>query len=153
LPIAARKEIAMGDIERRDATRQKTFLRGIIYYNNRSAAADCLVRDISDTGARLELSENVVIPYEIDLHIPKKGETYRACVQWRHGDGVGISFANPVVRRTPDRAADAVETSERGQDGAELTDRVQRLEAEVSSLKRAIKELLDSKTPSLRLPV
>lgn len=143
----------MGDMERRDSTRQKTFLRGIIYYNNRSAAADCLVRDISDTGARLELSENVVIPYEIDLHIPKKGETYRARVQWRHGDGVGISFANPVVRRAPDRAADAGETPERGQNGAELTERVQRLEAEVSSLKRAIKELLDSKTPSARLPV
>ena len=143
----------MGDIERRAATRQKTFLRGIIYYNNRSAAADCLVRDISDTGARLELSENVVIPYEIDLHIPKKDETYRARVQWRHGEGVGIAFANPVVRRAPDRAPDAVEAPERGQDGTDLTERVQRLEAEVNSLKRLVRDLANSKTPSLRLPI
>jgi hypothetical protein len=143
----------MGDIERRDSTRQKTFLRGIIYYNNRNAAADCLVRDISDTGARLELSENVIIPYEIDLHIPKKGETYRACVQWRHGDGVGIAFANPVIRRAPDRVPEKVETVERGQGGADLAERVQRLEADVTTLKRTIKELLDAKAPSLRLPV
>jgi PilZ domain-containing protein len=143
----------MGDIERRDSTRQKTFLRGIIYYNNRNAAADCLVRDISDTGARLELSENVVIPYEIDLHIPKKGETYRACVQWRHGDGVGIAFANPVVRRAPDPPTEAVETTARRQDGSALTERVLQLEAEVISLKRAIKELQDLKSPALRLPV
>jgi hypothetical protein len=142
----------MGEDERRGSPRQKSFLRGIVYYNNRSAAADCLVRDISETGARLELSESVIIPYEIDLHIPKKGETFRARVQWRHGDGVGIAFANPVTKQA---GAEAPETAspEQGQNIAGLAARVQRLEAEVASLKRAIKQLLDLEKASPRLPI
>jgi hypothetical protein len=142
----------MGEAERRSSPRQKSFLRGIIYYNNRSAAADCLVRDISETGARLELSESVIIPYEIDLHIPKKGETFRARVQWRHGDGVGIAFANPVAKQA---GAEAPETAspEQGQNIAGLAARVQRLEAEVVSLKRAVKQLLDLEKASPRLPI
>ena len=142
----------MGEDERRGSPRQKSFLRGIVYYNNRSAAADCLVRDISETGARLELSESVIIPYEIDLHIPKKGETFRARVQWRHGDGVGIAFANPVTKQA---GAEAPETAspEQGQDIVGLAARVQRLEAEVASLKRAVKQLLDLEKATPRLPI
>jgi hypothetical protein len=143
----------MGEAERRSSPRQKSFLRGIIYYNNRSAAADCLVRDISETGARLELSESVIIPYEIDLHIPKKGETFRARVQWRHGDGVGIAFANPVAKQAGAEAPEAAATPEPGHNTVALAARVQRLEAEVVSLKRAVKQLLDLEKASPRLPI
>ena len=143
----------MGEAERRSSPRQKSFMRGIIYYNNRSAAADCLIRDISETGARLELSESVIIPYEIDLHIPKKGETFRARVQWRHGDGVGIAFANRVTKQAGAGAPEKAETPEQGQDIVGLAARVQRLEAEVASLKRAVKQLLDLEKAPPRLPI
>ena len=42
--------------ERRISTRQKSFLRGCIQFNHRRTTIDCLVRDISDTGARLIFS-------------------------------------------------------------------------------------------------
>ena len=43
--------------ERRRIPRQKSFLRGMIYFNNRRSVADCLIRDISPYGARLIFSD------------------------------------------------------------------------------------------------
>jgi hypothetical protein len=53
--------------ERRKATRQKSFLRGCIYFNNRRSAIDCLIRDISASGARLIFSDTVTVPDIVDL--------------------------------------------------------------------------------------
>jgi hypothetical protein len=145
--------------DRRASARQRTYLQGYVYYNNRSAAADCLVRDLSDRGAKLLLSENVVIPDLIDLYIPKKAETFRARVQWRHGNEVGVAYVDPKNGRAADQGVDHgagnIEVpAERGRDGFELADRVERLEAEVVSLKRTIRSLVDEvKKSSLRLPL
>src|SRR4051812_14497247 len=76
--------------ERRSSTRQKSFLQGRIYYNNRRASVDCLVRDISDTGAKLVFSSAVTIPDVVEIYLSNKDEVRRARVQWRRGDEVGI---------------------------------------------------------------
>jgi PilZ domain-containing protein len=146
-------EIAMGEDDRRASPRVKTSLRGCISYDKHAAAADCLVRDMSDTGAKLELSENVVIPYLIDLYIPKKDETLRANVLWRYGDLIGVAFTSPPSKRGDLGADDVTAVAEQGLQGVDLAERVRRIEAEVASLKRTIKNLLDAKTPLLRLPV
>ena len=39
--------------ERRTAARKKSFLQGRVYYNHHRSSLDCLVRDISEEGARL----------------------------------------------------------------------------------------------------
>jgi hypothetical protein len=117
--------------ERRTAPRQKSFLRGCIYFNNRRSAVDCLVRDISDTGARLIFSSTVAIPDIADLYIPQKEQTLRVHVQWRHGDEAGVTFAN--VTHTPETAASS--------EINELGERIHKLEAEIASLRRIIKRM------------
>jgi hypothetical protein len=79
--------------ERRRIARQKSFLRGMIYFNNRRNAVDCLVRDISPYGARLIFSDAVTTPDVLDLYIPQKEQTLRVNVIWRHGQEVGVAFA------------------------------------------------------------
>jgi hypothetical protein len=116
--------------ERRIAQRQKSFLRGCIYFNNRRSAADCLIRDISETGARLIFSSTIAIPDVVDLYIPQKEQTLRAEVQWRFGDEVGVAFP---AAQTPEPAVDA----ERGDVG----ERLQKLEAEVAALRRMVRRL------------
>ena len=145
----------MAEDERRSSARQRTVLRGCVYYNKRSAAADCLVRDVSDSGARLELSENVVIPDLIELYIPKKEEMFHARVLWRRGNEVGVAYVNGRNGRDPDHGGGHVETSaERGHNGVELEDRVQKLETEILSLKGMIRSVMDDvKRRSLRLPL
>ncbi len=113
--------------ERRQAVRQKSFLRGCVYFNNRRSAFDCLIRDLSDKGARITFSDTVSVPDMIDLYIPKKEQTVRAHVEWRHGGEVGLAF--------PDASRAANGTT------GELDARVARLESEIASLRRALKRL------------
>jgi len=115
--------------ERRYSKRQKSFLRGCIYFNNRRSAVDCLVRDISAEGARLIFSDAVNVPDVVDLYIPQKEQTLRATVQWRHGDEVGVIFAaNGRSKKSP-----ATEDA--------MTERVAKLEREVAALRRLLRQL------------
>lgn len=116
-------------VERRQQVRQKSFLRGCVYFNKRRNALDCLIRDISDGGARIIFSEAVNIPDLVDLYIPQKEQTVRARVQWRHGDEIGLAFP------------DALLAAHGAPEAAELGQRVAQLEAEVASLRREIKRL------------
>jgi hypothetical protein len=116
--------------ERRRTARQKSFLRGMIYFNNRRSAVDCLIRDISTYGARVIFSDAVQTPDILDLYIPQKEQTLRAHVIWRHGTEVGVSF---------EQAPPADHPSEIG--SGDLTERVTRLEAELAAMKRVLKKL------------
>src|SRR3954467_8687710 len=78
--------------ERRTSTRQKSFLQGRIFYNNRRASVDCLVRDVSATGAKLVFSSVVAIPDVVELWLSNKEEARRVRVQWRRGDEIGVTF-------------------------------------------------------------
>ena len=116
--------------ERRSSTRQKSFLQGRIYYNNRRASVDCLVRDISDTGAKLVFSGAVTIPDVVEIYLSNKEEVRRARVQWRRGDEAGIDF---IFDGAADTGTSAGST--------DLLGRVFKLESECASLKRAVRDL------------
>jgi PilZ domain len=114
-------------VERRRTARQKSFLRGMIYFNNRRNAVDCLIRDISPYGARLIFSDSVTTPDMLELYIPQKEQTLRVHVIWRHGQEVGVAFA---------QAAQMDPVAE-----PDLAERVARLEMEIAGLKRILKKL------------
>ena len=119
--------------ERRGAQRQKSFLRGWVYFNKRTRSLDCLIRDFSEHGARIIFSENVSVPDVVELHIPQKQKTLRARVQWRHGDEIGLAFPDAV------RAADG---------GDALGLRVAQLESEIAALKKLVKKLRAEVAPA-----
>ena len=123
--------------ERRRIARQKSFLRGMIYFNNRRSVADCLIRDISAFGARLIFSDAVNTPDLLDLYIPQKEQTLRSQVIWRNGHEVGVAFPQAIH-------ADPA-TSGSG----DLAERVAKLEAEMVVLKRALKKLNSGSDPDL----
>ena len=114
--------------ERRRSIRQKSFLRGCVYFNKRRNAFDCLIRDISSEGARIIFSDTVSVPDVVELYIPQKEQTVRARVQWRHGDEIGLAFPDAL------RAAE-------GTSQGELAMRVAQLETEIVSLRRVLKRL------------
>jgi len=112
--------------ERRQSTRQKSLLRGCIYFNNRRSAFNCLIRDISATGARLILSETISVPDVIDLYVSQKEETLRARVQCAAAaNGGRVRSAAHAPRKPAD----------------DLAERVEKLEAEVAALKKLLKRL------------
>jgi PilZ domain len=54
----------------------------------------CAVRDISNSGAKLEIGEDVRLPPEFDLVIGKRDEIVRARLRWREGCFAGVSLTS-----------------------------------------------------------
>jgi hypothetical protein len=114
--------------DRRRSKRLKSFLQGLVYIDKRRGAMNCVIRDLSDMGARMILSETVAIPDIVSLHIPQKDETYRARVKWRHGDEIGLAF-------------EAADSESEHADAGDLAKRVSQLEIEIALLRRMVKRL------------
>ena len=115
--------------ERRQLPRRKSFLRGCLYFNNGRASATCLIRNISDRGARILISHTLNIPDIVELYVTQKAQTIRARVEWRRDDELGLSFAE-----------DRDETTD-SKEFKELVARLAHLEIEVASLRHTIREL------------
>ena len=117
------------DNEPQVAIRQKTFLKGTLYYDNRRASIECVIRDISDSGARLTFEHPVIVPDNVELFIPHKQQTLRASVRRRGPNEIGIAF-EVEHSAEPRRASDA-----------EMQKRVETLETEIAALKRIVTKL------------
>jgi hypothetical protein len=70
-----------------------------LFHTNGKPICGCMMRDISETGARLKIDkneENTIgdIPAEFILSITKSGNVFRRCkLIWRRNDEVGVHFA------------------------------------------------------------
>lgn len=117
--------------ELRRETRLRTFLKGRIVFNNGNSTMDCLVRDISASGARLVLSQTATLPDGFDLVIPAKDRTHKATLRWRRADSIGVTFAEEAAHPAAASASDATP--------AMLLTRIRELEAENASLRRQLK--------------
>ena len=77
--------------ERRAVSRQRTFLKGLLTFNNGNSSEDCLVRDLTENGAQVELPHPRA-PEAFDLQVPSRGLHQRARVAWRSGGRLGLKF-------------------------------------------------------------
>lgn len=121
------------DTELRRDVRKRTFLKGRIVFNGGAASMDCLIRDMSESGARIELSETSTIPEVFDLYIQNKDATFRSTMCWRRGGEVGITFDDPIRRAAAQPTADASMTL--------LLRRVSELEAENAALRSLLAKM------------
>jgi hypothetical protein len=77
--------------ERRRATRQRVFKAGTIAFN-RAAGIDCIIKNLSDTGACLEVASPLGIP-EAFVLVTDAGHNKRPChIVWRKEKRLGICF-------------------------------------------------------------
>ena len=116
--------------EQRKVTRSRTVFRGSIIFNNGNSSVNCLVRNFSETGAKIIVGELIAFPQQFELHIPQKGRTYLALIKWRNGEETGVEFVNELVndRAIPIGAGD-------------LADQLRALEKENAKLKRLVADL------------
>ena len=114
--------------ERRNSRRSKSFLQGFVYVSRKRGALACLVRDLSEKGARIIFSDTVALPDAFELYIPQRDQTLKARVTWRKNDEIGLAFiAEERGRREPTEA--------------EVIHRVAMLEAEIGSLRALLKRI------------
>ena len=82
-----------GNAERRSQPRQRVLKGAIIRCNKGYGALECVVRNLSENGARLAFGETTAVPAVFDLKIAGNEDVREARVRWRTPDSVGISFS------------------------------------------------------------
>jgi len=80
---------------KRGSPRQRVLKSGKIVFAGGSFSVDCTIRNMSDTGARLQIPTTVAIPDRFilfDVHVDTRRQ---ATVVWRKGDQIGVRFDPP----------------------------------------------------------
>src|SRR4051794_40912053 len=64
-------------IERRHNARARVIYSGVIAYDERRATMNCVVRNFSEDGVKVEFENAALLPDEIDLLIAKKSRAFK----------------------------------------------------------------------------
>jgi hypothetical protein len=83
---------------RRHFVRHRTLKGGHLVYDEAAQSADCLIRDLSDQGARIEVADNRWVPSEVVLYFDDGRPSHRCFVRWRRGSVLGIQFTDAKPR-------------------------------------------------------
>ncbi len=99
----------------RSSTRRQTNLAGKILIDKRRTPIECMVRDLSDGGARIDLRDEALLPYEFELEVPDINLLVRTRVAWANGKSYGLMFLGPPqmapARTSPDESTESVPLS------------------------------------------
>jgi hypothetical protein len=115
-------------LDRRQSARNKVVYGGVVEIGEHAATRDCVVRNISDNGARIEFSNVVKFPKEqISLTIARKGRSFLAQIIWWRDNFVGVAFRSDGPSGPP---------------ASDLDERLRQSEKKKRQLQRRINELL-----------
>jgi hypothetical protein len=82
----------MNEDEHRSAPRHRVLKAATIEFGG--GGIDCVVRNISDTGAALEVTSPVGIPERFTLVVAQEHGTRLCRVMWRREKRIGVAFVN-----------------------------------------------------------
>ena len=98
---------AAQDTNRRTAQRKTALLRGKIVFDDGAGQIDCMIRDFSDFGARIDLAGGQIVPTHVFLLVARDSTAYEAEVRWRNPKQMGLFFSQRIslLGRVPDRVS------------------------------------------------
>src|SRR5260370_41908410 len=115
-------------LDRRQGARDKVIYGGVADIGERGATRDCVVRNISEKGAKIEFSNVVKLPKEqMSLTIARKGRSFLATIIWWRDNFVGVAFRSETPSELP---------------VSDLAERLRKSEQKKQQLQRRINELL-----------
>jgi hypothetical protein len=116
--VPAVEDLRVGE-NRRIASRSRTLLAGKIIIGEGLISPDCVIRDLSSSGARVRISAETDLPPTVRLLVIKEGLLFEANVAWRRDDQTGLVFVGQCdLRSDVDPARSGVRAL-----WAQLTDR------------------------------
>jgi hypothetical protein len=116
---------AMRKQNARGSKRKETLLDAQIVHPGGLLRTPCCVLDLSEGGARIEVTNASAVPDVFDLLIPLRGTLQQAHIAWRHTGQVGVSFQRGSIVPSPSL----------GESSGEILSRMLELEAENAALK------------------
>lgn len=79
---------------KRIAPRNRVLKSAKIVHLSNWSLVDCIIRDISETGAKLIIGDQVAVPNEFRFLVSSENTIRNAQVVWRRGDMIGITFTS-----------------------------------------------------------
>ena len=79
-------------LDRRQSVREKVLYGGVADIAGRGVTTNCVVRNISEQGACVEIDPTARLPEQWNLTIAHKGRSYLARLIWRQANKVGLAF-------------------------------------------------------------
>ncbi|MEA2934471.1 MAG: hypothetical protein QOD74_1117 [Variibacter sp.] len=80
----------------RKSRRRDISTHGMIYDASGKAIMPCSLRNVSETGAKLELNQDVPLPGSFLLALTRGGNVRRLCQPvWQHATVAGVRFVKP----------------------------------------------------------
>jgi len=77
-------------------------LGGKLVHTNGLLSMDCVLRNMSETGARISLPPNTAVPDHFDLIDLKHGEAFACRVVWHDYPLIGVTFESRESLEQPD---------------------------------------------------
>jgi PilZ domain len=102
VPVGLGASMPEESSEHRRTPRHRVLKEGRIVIRDHSTI-DCVVRDLSQTGAKLRLPDSIHLPETFDLLLVRDATIVPVRLAWRKGDLVGVAFAGnpkPFVRKS-----------------------------------------------------
>jgi hypothetical protein len=94
-----------GPNKRRTVRKAQRFAEGFIWSDHMAASKACAIRDLSVTGARIDLLNGAVNPQTLrgvlTLYFPSEKREIDCKLMWRAGGRIGLEFVGPY--RPPTR--------------------------------------------------
>ena len=90
--------------ENRDSSRKRLLKGGYIAFSARHATLPCVVRDISESGARLQVGQVSSVPDTFELIVELDGLEVPCVVVWRKANEIGVTFTASPTYVAPRRA-------------------------------------------------
>jgi PilZ domain len=133
--------------ERRRQPRRRTYIGATVRFAVLTGTMSCLIRNMSGTGARLELDQTYWLPGRFDIDIPHLDLRAPARVVWRSKTALGIAFeqTNPkFLQRNGGQWAENLRMTGEGQWASiSAQSRIVSLEAERAKLQARVRQLTD----------
>src|SRR3954462_12493157 len=111
--------------DRRQIVRDKVIYGGVAE-TGKGTTMECVVRNITDQGACIEMDRGGRLPEQVNLAVPRKGRSNLAEAIWRQANMVGLALRT-MFTETPESDLDA---------------RLRRSQKKKRELQRRIKQLL-----------
>jgi hypothetical protein len=80
-------------LERRQHPRNRVYYGGMVAFNARNSTLDCLVRNFSPRGAKIEFENSAILPDRIDFEVARRGLSCLARLVWRDQNTAGLMFS------------------------------------------------------------
>lgn len=116
-------------LDRRTNPRERVIYGGVIATGTKDSKVDCVVRNLSGSGANIELVSSEKMPDRFSIAIPKTGRSFLAKIVWWRANRAGLEFQTSGTTGNAPHSVD-------------LEERLRISERKARALKQRVRQLL-----------